>query len=197
METSNYSAEFMAMRHAVEEVVSLRYMLRCLGLNVDTASAVYGDNLGVIQNVTIWDSLLNKKHVAISYQNVCEAFEVGIIVLIKSALSDYFADCLTQFLPIANHNRLINGLFYGWLALEVCGIPFVFRVCITFGVVYTTPTGWSETRTVSDQEKRQLIPYTEPVRIQQSVCLQVRVQLSIFPHYWYAHSSLVSHQVDI
>ena len=39
-ETSYYSAEFMAMRHAVEEVVALGYMLRSLGVNVDTASEV-------------------------------------------------------------------------------------------------------------------------------------------------------------
>ena len=44
VETSTNSAEFMAMRHAVEEVVALQYMLRCLSVNVDTASAVYGDN---------------------------------------------------------------------------------------------------------------------------------------------------------
>ena len=58
LETSTYSAEFMAMRHAVEEVASLRYMLRSLGVKVDSASHVYGDNLWVIQNATIKDSLL-------------------------------------------------------------------------------------------------------------------------------------------
>ena len=66
------------MRHAVEKVVVLRYMLRCLGVNVDTASAVYGDNLGVIQNANINDSLLKKKHVAISYHKVREAVAAGI-----------------------------------------------------------------------------------------------------------------------
>ena len=70
METSTYSAEFMAMRHAVEEVVALRYMLRCLGVNVYTASAVYGDNVGVIKNATIKDSLLKKKHLVIANLNV-------------------------------------------------------------------------------------------------------------------------------
>ena len=67
VETSTYSEEFMEMLHAVEEVIALRYMLRCLGINVDTASAVYGDNLGVIQNASIKDSLLKNKHVANIY----------------------------------------------------------------------------------------------------------------------------------
>ena len=48
VETSTYSEEFTAMRHDVEEVGPLRYMLRCLGVKVDNASHVYGNNLGVI-----------------------------------------------------------------------------------------------------------------------------------------------------
>jgi len=34
IERSTYSAEFMAMKTAVEEVMSVRYMLRCLGVKV-------------------------------------------------------------------------------------------------------------------------------------------------------------------
>ena len=101
------------MRHAVEEVVALRCMLRCLGVNVDTASAVYGDNLCVIQNATIKDILLKKNHVSISYHKVREAVAAGIIVLIKIVSADNFADCITKYPPIANHNRLINGLLCG------------------------------------------------------------------------------------
>ena len=103
----------MVMFHAVEEVVALRYMLRCLGVNVDTSSAVYGDNLGVIQNDTIKDGFLKKKHVAISCHKVRETVAESITVPIKISFADNFADCLTKYLPIANHNRLINGLFYG------------------------------------------------------------------------------------
>ena len=88
-------------------------MLRCFGVNVDTTSAVYGDNLGVFQNATIKDCLLNKNHVVISYHKVREAVATIIIYLIKIALVDNFADCLTKSLPIEKHNRLINGLFCG------------------------------------------------------------------------------------
>ena len=103
----------MAMRHAVEEVGDLRYMLRCLGVNVDTPSSMYGDNLGVIQNAIIKDSFLKKKHVAISYHKVCEAVAAVIIVPIKIASADNFSDCLTKALPISDHNRLVNALLFG------------------------------------------------------------------------------------
>ena len=110
VETFTYSVEFMAMRHDVEEVVALRYMLRCLGVNADTASALYGYNFGVIQNSTIKDILLKKNHIAISYHKVYEAVAAGIIVPIKIPSADNFAYCLTKSLPIADHNRLINGI---------------------------------------------------------------------------------------
>ena len=48
---------------AVEEVQAVRYMLPCLGVKVKHLSIICGDNLGVIQNCTISDSLLKKKHV--------------------------------------------------------------------------------------------------------------------------------------
>ena len=113
VETSTYSAEFMVMRHTVEEVVDLWYMLRCLGVNFDTASEVYGDNLVVIHNAAVKDSLLKKNRVAVSYHKVREAVPAGIIVPINIASADNFADCLKKSLPIEDHNRLINGLFYG------------------------------------------------------------------------------------
>jgi hypothetical protein len=79
IETSTYGAEFCAMKTAVEELIAARYMLQCLGVTVKKPSYLFGDNLGVVQNVTIKDSLLKKKHVTISYHNVCEAAASGIV----------------------------------------------------------------------------------------------------------------------
>ena len=62
---STYEAEFGTMRSAVEQVQSIRYMLHCLGVRVNHASLICGDNKGVVLNSTIPDSLLKKKHVAI------------------------------------------------------------------------------------------------------------------------------------
>ena len=55
------------MRTAIEEVQSVRYMLRCLGVKVKHATLICGDNKGVIQNCSLPESLLKKKHVAIAY----------------------------------------------------------------------------------------------------------------------------------
>jgi len=113
VETSTYYATFMAMRTAVEEIVSIRHMLRCLGVHVDNATHVYGDNLLVIQNTTIKDGLLKKKHVAISYYRVQESVALFVIFPIKIRSQENFSDCLTKSLPIGDHNRLVNSLFCG------------------------------------------------------------------------------------
>ena len=45
--TSTHGAEFCAMRTAVEEVQAVRYILRGLGLKVEHATLICGDNKGV------------------------------------------------------------------------------------------------------------------------------------------------------
>jgi hypothetical protein len=113
VETSTYSAEFMAMRTAVEEIIAMRYMLRCLGVKVESATSLYGDNLGVIQNATLKESQLKKKHVALSYHRVREAAAASIIHPIKIHTNDNFADCLTKSLAAQAFKNLVNALFYG------------------------------------------------------------------------------------
>ena len=83
IETSTYGAEFCAMRTAVEEVQSIRYMLRCLGVKVTFASLICGDNSAVISNCTVSASLLKKKHVAIAYHKTRESAAAGAVHPIK------------------------------------------------------------------------------------------------------------------
>jgi hypothetical protein len=61
--TSTYCVEFIAMR-SVEDAISIRYMLRCLGLPVTKPNAMYGINFGVIQSA---------ENIAIPCHYVCEA----------------------------------------------------------------------------------------------------------------------------
>ena len=96
IETSTYGAEFCAMRTAVEEVQAVRYMLRCLGVKVRHASLICGDNMGVIQNYTLPDSLLKKKHVAIAFHKTREAAAAGMVHPVKIRSEHIFADILTK-----------------------------------------------------------------------------------------------------
>jgi hypothetical protein len=78
-QTSMYGAEFSAMRLATEEAITVRYMLRALGVNVSSPSGILGDNIGVISNASTPDATLKKKNIALSYHAVRESVSAGII----------------------------------------------------------------------------------------------------------------------
>jgi hypothetical protein len=84
------------MKTAAKELIVVHYMPQCLGVKVLHASLICGDNLGVIQNCTIKDSLLKKKHIAIAYHKTREAAASGICHPIKTLGTTNDADCLTK-----------------------------------------------------------------------------------------------------
>eukprot|EP00557_Chaetoceros_sp_GSL56_P014026 CAMPEP_0176478512 /NCGR_PEP_ID=MMETSP0200_2-20121128/1227_1 /TAXON_ID=947934 /ORGANISM="Chaetoceros sp., Strain GSL56" /LENGTH=1865 /DNA_ID=CAMNT_0017874457 /DNA_START=317 /DNA_END=5915 /DNA_ORIENTATION=+ len=110
IETSTYGAEFIAMKTAVEEVVAVRYMLRCLGVNVTHPSRILGDNRSVIINATVHSSLLKKKHVAIAYHLTRETTAARIVHPIKTKSEWNFADILTKALSRKPFAGLVDGI---------------------------------------------------------------------------------------
>ena len=72
----------------MEETIALRCMLRCLGVKVETLSCLMGDNLGMIQNATTEESLLKKKHVAVSHHMVRETTAAWIALAVKIKSKD-------------------------------------------------------------------------------------------------------------
>lgn len=108
--TSTYCAEFVAMRSAVEEAISIRYMLRCLGIPVTKPTNLYGDNKGSIQSANIPDGVLKKKAIAIAYHYVREAVTAKIVNVIHVFSHENFADICTK--PLTKHvfHQLVDGL---------------------------------------------------------------------------------------
>jgi len=110
IETSTYGAEFLAMKTAVEEVVAIRYMLRCLGVKVSHPSLILGDNRSVIINATVHSSLLKKKHVAIAYHLTREATAARTVHPLKTKSEWNFADVLTKALARKPFACLVDGI---------------------------------------------------------------------------------------
>ena len=50
IETSSFESEFQALKHCCEYLRGLRYNLRMMGIYVDGASFIYGDNKSVLVN---------------------------------------------------------------------------------------------------------------------------------------------------
>ena len=87
--------------------------MRCLGVNVETASLLCGDNMGVIHNSTIKSSLLKKKHVAISYHKTCEAAAYGTMYPIKTDETINYADVLMKSQDLKTFRLITGSYFYG------------------------------------------------------------------------------------
>ena len=112
IEMSTYGAEFCAMKTGVKETIAIRYMMRCLGVNVETACLLFGENMGVIQNSTIKLSLLKKKHVAISYHRTREAAASGTVHPIKTDGTINYADLLTKSQYLKTFQLIMGSYFY-------------------------------------------------------------------------------------
>ena len=79
IESSSYSTEFFAGRLDSEEAIALRYMLWSFSVTIKGATALYGDNLGMIISCTNPDPELKKKHVDISYHKLRECATYMIV----------------------------------------------------------------------------------------------------------------------
>jgi hypothetical protein len=88
--TSTYTAEFVAMRSAIEEVISIQYMLRCLGILVTKPTNLYGDNFGVIQSATIPEGELKR--------NMLLSLNTMFVNQLQQDLSTQFGLNLTRIL---------------------------------------------------------------------------------------------------
>ena len=110
IETSTYGAELMAMKRVVEETCAIRYMLRCLGVRVEKASQILGDNRSVILQSTMHSSLLKKKHVAIAYHLTREAAAAGTVHSLKTKSEWNFSDLLTKALARKPFSYLVDGI---------------------------------------------------------------------------------------
>jgi hypothetical protein len=109
VETSTYSAEFCAMKTTCEETIAIRYMLRSLGVKVTRPTIMFGDNMAVIQNTTLSDSILKKKHVACSYHKTRECVAAGIVHPIKIDTAFNISDMLTKSLPRLQFHGLLDA----------------------------------------------------------------------------------------
>ena len=73
VEGATFGSEFMAMKTAAEVKRGFRYKLRMMGVPIDGATYVYGDNMSVLHNTSNPESTLKKKSNSIAYHVVREA----------------------------------------------------------------------------------------------------------------------------
>jgi hypothetical protein len=80
VETSAFSAEFIAMKACLEAIKHLRFKLQCFGIPMPGAEPTYVlfDNKSVVKNTTNVDSTLNKKHSSVAYHHCRWSAAAGV-----------------------------------------------------------------------------------------------------------------------
>lgn len=106
VETSTFSAEFAALRMAVEKVIELRYALRSFGILVEEPTLLFTDSMSVLESCVGND--LKKKHVAIHYHKVREAIACGIVELCFMRSVGNLSDSMTKANPGPAFRSLTN-----------------------------------------------------------------------------------------
>ena len=99
VESSTFSSEFVALKIAVEMIISMRYKLRMMGVPLEGPARIFCDNEAVYKNASFADSTLKKKHNSIAYHKVRESVAAGICYVIKEDTGSNLADILTKSLP--------------------------------------------------------------------------------------------------
>src|SRR5687767_6113113 len=98
----------VASRIAIEQIISLRYCLCMLGVNLEPTSVLVSDNMAVVLNTTIPSLALKKKHQACNYHKVRESIAAGFIRYGHIKSEENVADLLTKPLSKAVFLRLCS-----------------------------------------------------------------------------------------
>ena len=112
IEASVFGAEFCAMRHGIETLRGIRYKLRMMGIPVDGASRIFGDNMSVVNNSSKPESTLKKKSNSICYHLVRGAVAMGEALVAHIPTKKNFADLFTKCLSGVTRRSLVSGLLF-------------------------------------------------------------------------------------
>ena len=111
-ESSTYGSELVAMRVARDMISALRIKLKCFGIPISGPTNVFCDNNAVVQNVSIPESTLAKKHNAINYHIIREAVAAGIIRVGKEDTLTNIADVFTKLVPFSRKYQLLSPFLW-------------------------------------------------------------------------------------
>ena len=113
VETSVFSAEFIALKHGVETLRGLRYKLRMMGVPISGPLHMFRDNMSVIYNTQKPESTLKKKSNQICYHAVRESVAMGETLTGHIAMMENPADLATKIiLGGQKQAHLVNKLLF-------------------------------------------------------------------------------------
>ncbi len=87
------------MKHGIEMLRGLRYMIRMMGIPLSGPTYIYGDNKSQVTNSSRPESTLKKKGNSICYHEIRELVAMGETLLTHIRTGENLADFLTLVAP--------------------------------------------------------------------------------------------------
>jgi hypothetical protein len=112
VETSVFGAEFCALKHGIENLRGIRYKLRMMGVPIDGASRIFGDNMSVVTNASKPESTLKKKSNSVCYHAVREAVAMGEALVAHIPTKFNLADLFTKVLGGSTRRFLVGSMLW-------------------------------------------------------------------------------------
>ena len=132
VEISAFGAEFIAAKECVEALRGLRYKLRMMGIPILGSTFFYIDNMSVLKNISIPQSVLNRESNMIAYHFVWESSAAGEIMPAYVSTDLNLGDGMTKSISMGQKRRYIFRTLlynlYDWLVNSVFKKFFFFFV---------------------------------------------------------------------
>ena len=112
VETSTFSAEFIAMKSCLMAIESLRFKLRIFGIPFEGPTHVYCDNERVVLNSSKVESTLDKKHNSVAYHYIRNAVAANVISVAWIEGKENLADAFTKRLAAPTREYLFGNWMY-------------------------------------------------------------------------------------
>ena len=112
VEASTFGSEFVALRVGMEMNKGLRYKLRMMGVPIDGPTNVLCDNKAVVDNASLPESQLKKKHLSIAYHYTRENCAKGAARIAFESTATNLADLCTKVLGYQRRRELCESLSY-------------------------------------------------------------------------------------
>jgi hypothetical protein len=112
VETSVFGSEFCALKTATEKIIALRYKLRMMGVPLEDPTFVRVDNLSVVYNSSVPQSVLKKKSNSIAYHFVRENAAAGVINVAYEPTATNLADICTKTQAGPKRRELCSKILY-------------------------------------------------------------------------------------
>ncbi len=112
IETSVFSAEFVAMKHGIKTLRGLRYKIRMMGIPLSGPTYVYGDNKSQVTNLFRPESTLKKKCNSICYHAIRESVTMGETLLMHIWSGENLADFMTKTTSGPKRRKLVRRVIH-------------------------------------------------------------------------------------